>query len=338
MDSEAITANGAAENMALAKNTKRDFDYLMSGILKVLQGHLLASIHFKNMYSWLLFLPSIFITLLSGILAVLVKASGLGFSERTQTLIALGIATLSVFSVFLQSLTKQLNLGGRANLHDSAAGSLRKIYEMTKMTSREKHIKKMQEKGSPATSSINEEDTEYFGGSKKDEGFRRASDLSSEAGKDGLNQTTEKHIDKSKHLHTLSSQYEQAVQGCESLVPIRIIAAFNIMESRVGICNQSLIRDNNTKPKIAWEKVYPALYHQLTVTIIGARGWPFYIPDPEWAVDKALRVFMDNLRCDEEKESDLLLILVNRALAINKKYDVLPEETQQVPETNLLLC
>ena len=99
LDLETINDNGNAEKMALAKRRKSGLDYLMSGLLKELQYHLLTSIHFKSTYSWILFLPSILITLLSGILAVLIT-SGVGFSELTTSMLALVIVILSAFSVF----------------------------------------------------------------------------------------------------------------------------------------------------------------------------------------------------------------------------------------------
>ena len=58
-----------------------------------------------------------------------------------------------------------------------------------------------------------------------------------------------------------------------------------------------MVPTTNTTPiKVAWEKVYPALYYQLTLTIIGSKLWPYIIPGAEWAVDKTIKDFQ-NIVC-----------------------------------------
>lgn len=76
---------------------------------------------------------------------------------------------------------------------------------------------------------------------------------------------------KDGHDHfLLSKQFEQALQGCTSQVPIRIASAFDALNTRIDASNKKLVPSGKTTPRIAWEKVYPEIYHQLTLTIIGS--------------------------------------------------------------------
>ena len=55
------------------------------------------------------------------------------------------------------------------------------------------------------------------------------------------------------------------------------------------------------------------IYHQLTLTIIGSKRWPFFVPDSEWAVNKAINDFRELKAC-------LMKDLVNRKHEIDKVY------------------
>lgn len=309
-----MVAEGDREKLWLIKKKKKDFDYMTSSLLMEHQKNLLASLHFKACYDHLLFIPSIGITLGTGILAVLAQ-SGL-YPERTQSLFTLCIAILASFSVFWQSFMKQLDYGGRASLHDSAATALTHILSLAKIRSREQQITELNnafsrsgstelesvEGGVPVTTGVTNQDG--------------SGNISEEEGNVASVKSTEVPVVDGEDPSTLSKQFEQATQGCTSVVPIRITAAFDAIESRINVCNKRLVTSGNVKPRIAWEKVYPALYHQLTLTIIGSKLWPYVVPGADWAVEKTIANFQAQDAC-------LLKVLVKRTQLIDDQYNSL---------------
>ena len=132
-------------------------------------------------------------------------------------------------------------------------------------------------------------------------------------------------MDSSSKMHSqftfgsLSKQFEQALEGCTSVVPIKITAAFDALDSRIEVSNKQMVPSSCEKPKIAWEKVYPALYHQLTLTIIGSKLWPYAAPGAEWAVEKAITDFQTQKAC-------LLEYLVDRTQVIDREYSSLTSQ------------
>ena len=99
-------------------------------------------------------------------------------------------------------------------------------------------------------------------------------------------------------------------------MPIRITAAFDALESRINVCNKRLVPSGNPNPRISWEKVYPALYHQLTLTIIGSKLWPYVVPGAEWVVDKTIVDFKNH-------DASLFKVLIDRSQAIDEEYNSL---------------
>jgi hypothetical protein len=61
---------------------------------------------------------------------------------------------------------------------------------------------------------------------------------------------------------SIAKQFKQAVDQVDSFVPVKIANAFNVMESRVRIINESLLT-NKGNSLVAWEHVLTALYYQL---------------------------------------------------------------------------
>ena len=96
----AIVAGGDKTKEVLLQKKEASFNYLTAKILKEQQQQKLSALYYQALYDWLLFAPSIMITLVSGILAILVKST-LVPSEKSQTVIALAIAILQVASTFL---------------------------------------------------------------------------------------------------------------------------------------------------------------------------------------------------------------------------------------------
>lgn len=316
-----LVAEGNQEKMALAKKKKKDFDYMTSSILKEHQKHLLASLHFKAVYNHLFFIPSISLTVASGILATLAQSGLYPVSTFTNS-----IAILAAFSVFWQSLMKQLDYGGRAAQHDSAAKALTKIFQLANLKRREQKSNglgnafKNSNYYQPSDYGLtNSEQAEVgvpatVGASNDDDTSRGSSDP--EKGKGASATPTEIHED----LFTLSRQFEHALQGCDSIVPIKITAAFNALESRIDVCNKP---GSAMKANISWEKVYPALYDQLTLTIIGSKLWPYVSPVADWAVNKTMKDFKD----DGFNNACLLEVLVLRAKGIDEHYGSLAVES-----------
>ena len=81
-------------------------------------------------------LLNVSIFIVSGILAVLAQSTDSDHKAKYTV----SIAILASVSIFWQSLMKQLDYGGRASLHDSAANSLTKILKLATLRSREQQI------------------------------------------------------------------------------------------------------------------------------------------------------------------------------------------------------
>jgi len=79
------------------------------------------------------------------------------------------------------------------------------------------------------------------------------------------------------------------------------------------VSNRKLITIGTGGAVVSWERVYPALFYELTLTIIGSWGWPYMVPSAEWAVDKTINDFRKMDGC-------MLSALVSRAKEINDEY------------------
>ena len=101
-----IISGGDPEKEYLLSKKTQSMNYLQVLILQEEQQQKLSALHFDAIHDYIFFFPSVIITLMSGILAILVKST-LVTSGKTQTVIALVIAILSIVSTFFQSLMKQ---------------------------------------------------------------------------------------------------------------------------------------------------------------------------------------------------------------------------------------
>mmetsp|Transcript_13726 Transcript_13726/g.29846 ORF Transcript_13726/g.29846 Transcript_13726/m.29846 type:complete len:375 (-) Transcript_13726:186-1310(-) len=332
------------EKLLLMKKKKKEFDYMTSSVLMEKQKHLLASLHLKAIFDHLLFVPSIGITLVTGILAVLGQSDI--YNSYHQNIFNMSIAILAAFSVFWQSLVKQLDYGGRASLHNSAAVALGKIYKISTLQSRRQKFTARDDDLDDRTknkeqthdgSTDGEQARGLAGRERPPDGYTALEHVEEgipvvrgETNQDGggnypeeeenvhvapMNSSESQVRGGEDHI-SLSKQIDQALEGCTSVVPIKITCAFNTLESRINVCNKRLIASANDKPSIAWEKVYPALYHQLTLTIIGTKLWPYVVPDAEWAVNKTINDFQSH-------NGDLLKFLIDRAHVIEDEYSTL---------------
>ena len=84
-------------------------------------------------------------------------------------------------------------------------------------------------------------------------------DVGKDAGDDAYATGKDK---KEGNMDSLTEQFHQAKDSVDSVVPIGISAAFNMLESRIIIINKSLMKDKKSA-KISWEIVIPAAYLQL---------------------------------------------------------------------------
>jgi len=324
----AIIADGDKEKVFLLKKKQRSFDHITSKILQEQLQQKLTAEHLSALYEQVLFVPSILLTLLSGILAILVKST-LVPSEKAQSVIALSIAVISIVSTFLQSLMKQLNFGGRAMNHESCSASLCKIYRNCILKTEEQEynsIYKSLKTGKRVSigenltmDDDNESEEKEEDNDTKDHGMLSSWKLAAKKDLDDKNHPEEK--DDKKHEKgdevesSITEKFQQALDACNSPIPMKIQAAFNMLEVRIDLVNKSTLRDK-TASQIAWGQVRPALYYQLSETILQSRVFPLRIPSPKWSVEKTLMDFKQHLRSGEENHADLVNDLIQRSNVI----------------------
>lgn len=90
--------------------------------------HRLTAQHLRAIHNWLLFLPSIVLTLCAGVL-VLVFEADLDSGDDLRVYSSIAVGVISLVSVFWQALCKQLDLGVHAALHAATAMSLKRLSE-----------------------------------------------------------------------------------------------------------------------------------------------------------------------------------------------------------------
>ena len=196
------------------------------------------------------------------------------------------IAFLAAFSVFWQSLLKNWNYKGRAALHDSAASTLSMIYKKTKMKVRQ---------------------------------FKANEDESTD-------DEDENEVNETNTLHSsLAAQFEQATEGCTSLIPAKISAAFDLLDNRIEVCKRNTYKtgtdkgtdeENANKVQVKWGSVYTSLYRELSAVIIRKRSWPFFLPDPESVVNETIDIYKKESKANE----NLLKTVLDRNIEINNQY------------------
>jgi len=106
---------------------------LFIGIEQERHMHKLTSENLRAVNNWLLFLPAILLTLLSGVVALVFEAE---LNTRTDLTVysSIFVGVGALVSVFWQALAKQLDFGTRATLHDITAASLKRLSEDIPLT------------------------------------------------------------------------------------------------------------------------------------------------------------------------------------------------------------
>jgi len=91
--------------------------------------HKLTAQHLRAIHNWLLFLPSILLTLVGGLLVLVFEADFKYMNESSRVYSSVAVGIICLVSVFWQALDKQLDFGVQSALHDKCAMALKRISE-----------------------------------------------------------------------------------------------------------------------------------------------------------------------------------------------------------------
>ncbi|OEU19052.1 hypothetical protein FRACYDRAFT_237343 [Fragilariopsis cylindrus CCMP1102] len=107
-------------------------EHLFGSIEEKRYMHRLTAQHLRAIHHWLLFLPAVLLTLISGVL-VLVFEADLNLDDDKIDIIhvysSITVGVLLLVSVLWQALCKQLDFGVQGALHDSCAIALKRLSE-----------------------------------------------------------------------------------------------------------------------------------------------------------------------------------------------------------------
>jgi len=353
MSEETIKSGGDPQKEYLENKKTQSMNYMTVRILTQQQQQKLAALHCDAIHDYCFFFPSVLITLLSGILAILAKST-LVPNDRTETLIALVIAIFAILSTLLQSLMKQFDFSGRAGFHSSCATALRKLYLYSKLDAREATYNNIHQsltaKSKPVSvrAKLTEEEEHHDSESEEVDRSTGPKDNATESDtkssqkspakeeNDAATEEAEKeeedYMDKEdtqtpEVSSNISAQFRQAVESCDSVVPIAISSAFAILRARLELVNKSTMI-HKVHAKVDFSIVLPSLIYQLSNTILMYKHFPLRLPDPEWAVEKTLRDWKQHLKSDADNSADLLSDLIGRSQMIRhlgEKEPLLPK-------------
>lgn len=335
---EALVAGGNRFKETLLRRANSNYDKILADVIREMLQQKIASLHYDAINTYVLFAPTMFITLLSAIISIF-GTSQLIENPELKVELSIIVASFQLLLSILQSLSKQLNYGARAGFHASASSTLNKMYQNAKHSRIENRMKSMKTAlrfDPDLTDGFDLNDGPKF--VTNDDGDSNQSSVSGEnenkdanvgkgaqpGNEDGSNKDDEeKKEGKSRRLtddtDSLTKQFKQAVDQVDSFVPIRVANAFNVMESRIRVVNESLLACK-TNSLVAWEQVLMALYFQLAETIIESRGFPFVIPGPREAVDRTLANFKEAIDVNKkDNKADLLEQILYRSDAIADK-------------------
>lgn len=105
-------------------------DQLQFRVDTMRQMHRLAAKFFYTQNFWMLFLPSMLISMVSGILSFVGMTDEVG--PKQQQNFSLSVGVLSVVSVFFQALSRQLDYSHRSQEHEYTADKLDDMHEVIK--------------------------------------------------------------------------------------------------------------------------------------------------------------------------------------------------------------
>lgn len=315
---EALVSGGNKKKEILLRRGKGNVDKIMADIVREMVQQKLASIHYEAMSNYVLFLPTMLITLSSAALSIIATSDLIEDSKlKTKLTILVAFLQLCLATLYVgtswwcafvvcifflkhcifrnnasQSLSKQLDFGARAGFHRSAARTLQKIYQNAKhrqYESRYQSIFRALKQNKRLSIGFNVlEGAESSDSDSDDESMIHSTHT--QPTQNGLppvvedpprppspppppkveheNHEEEDHPKKRNgknqvsQADSLGKQFKQAVEQVESIVPPRISNAFNVLEARIRVQNESLLTNKNNS-LVAWEQVLPALYFQL---------------------------------------------------------------------------
>lgn len=89
----------------------------------------LTAQNLRAIHNWLLFLPSILLTLIGGLLVLVFEADLKYTNESSRVYSSVAVGTICLVSVFWQAVYKQLDFGVQSALHDACAVALKRLSE-----------------------------------------------------------------------------------------------------------------------------------------------------------------------------------------------------------------
>lgn len=322
---ESLLAGGDKTKEVLLRKKEKSYDKVMALVLKETVQQRLAGIHYQALNDYALYMPTMLITLSSAAISILLASEEIKTNDSKVTL-GIIVAFLQLILSVFQSLSKQLNLGGKTELHLAAARSLKNMYLQAKLLKDEnryntiyKAIKTNRRLSIGVNSldklstNLNAEDNDE---TKPDEKGDKAVNAAPNGKEDDETNGKDNEDEDMEETATLTERYKQSLQQADSQVPFRISSAFDMMESRINVINKSMMT-NKTSSLVSWEKLMPALYYQLSETIVESHGWPLVIPSPRKSVDRALKLFKLSLDVERDNNADLLMTLLTRGQEIN---------------------
>jgi hypothetical protein len=312
---ESLISGGDKTKEILMQKKNANFDKLTCDILKEQQKQKLAAIHYSAINNWLLFAPTMAITLFSAVISIFGTSQLV--DPNAQLYLGIIVAILQLVLSLFQSISKQLNFGGRAGFHNSASNALKNLYENAQHSITEGQyttISKALKTNKSISQVYNEQNKDDS--DSDDEGGKKATDKQIQEAEQ-TKEEEEAEKEEEQRQASITKQYKQAIEQVDSLVPINIEAAFSMLESRIMVINQSLMIDKSAS-LVAWERILPALYYQLSETIIDTFFWPFIVPPPQDSVEKALRDFKIAIDVSVENSADLLMTIVERCKEIDE--------------------
>ena len=238
---------------------------LLLNIDRQRQMHRLAATYFKSRQFLLLFLPSIAITMVSGILAFLASAATDVISPYSGIMRILNpgavlkrvftnsVGILSVLSIFMQSLMKELDWSHRHKEHEKLAVDLRTLSE----------------------------------------------DLVFD--KVRLEQVPDSEDDLKETVFQYQSKYNQAVENCSSPLPQQIVNGFELCETRLKFRLMPPVLETSseepdtktiydkTELKVDWAGLMMGVNDELYNEYCSYRLWPVSIAKGEVMAENTLK-------------------------------------------------
>lgn len=329
-------------------------DKLCTDFVKEMLQQKIASLHFAAWHKAFYFVAMI-ITVISAVVSITSTSKFESVGVTHTTALGLTVAVLQILLSVVQSYSNQQDYGAKAAGHRNAAATLKKLYQGMKHSMWENRKTTYRnaisedddlsdgfdigKKGVPVPAPP-KKDAEKKGedAEKKGEDAAKPEEKKAAAGEPEAEEKpkTEKKKDKQSAPTSYSEKYNQAIEQVDSMVPIQVANAFNLLEARIRVVNESMFT-NKGNSLVAWEHVLEAMFFQLTENIVDTKGFPYYFPTPEWAVEKTLKEFKESIDAEkegEENSADLLRTIMNRSKTITDTEKTTVKVMEPIPEVS----